>query len=80
MGAGIWIFCGVWRTTIRHSDWLRVVMNRIGPELFSACFLSFVAERLPVAVGQNTELLNSALQARLPGLVARGPSIRSLAS
>ncbi|MGL5136409.1 MAG: ISAs1 family transposase [Beijerinckiaceae bacterium] len=34
------------------ADWLRVVMNRIEPELFSACFLSFVAERLPDAVGQ----------------------------
>jgi len=34
------------------ADWLRVVMNRIEPELFSACFLSFVAERLPGAVGQ----------------------------
>ena len=34
------------------ADWLRVVMNRIGPELFAACFLNFVAERLPAAVGQ----------------------------
>lgn len=34
------------------ADWLRVVMNRIEPELFSACFLSFAAERLPGAVGQ----------------------------
>ena len=34
------------------ADWLRVVMNRIGPELFASCFLNFVAERLPGAVGQ----------------------------
>jgi len=34
------------------ADWLRVVMNRIGPDLFSSCFLAFVAERLPEAVGQ----------------------------
>ena len=34
------------------ADWLRVVMNRIGPELFAACFLNFVAERRPAAVGQ----------------------------
>lgn len=34
------------------ADWLRVVMNRIGPELFRSCFLDFVAERLPGAVGQ----------------------------
>jgi predicted transposase YbfD/YdcC len=34
------------------ADWLRVVMNRIEPALFSACFLSFVTERLPDAVGQ----------------------------
>jgi predicted transposase YbfD/YdcC len=34
------------------ADWLRVVMNRIDPVLFAACFQSFVAERLPDAVGQ----------------------------
>ena len=34
------------------ADWLRVVMNRIGPELFASCFLNFVAERLPDRVGQ----------------------------
>ena len=34
------------------ADWLRVVMNRIGPDLFASCFLNFVAERLPAAVGQ----------------------------
>lgn len=34
------------------ADWLRVVMNRIGPELFASCFLGFVAERLPQVVGQ----------------------------
>jgi predicted transposase YbfD/YdcC len=34
------------------ADWLRVVMNRIDPELFASCFLNFVAERLPGAVGQ----------------------------
>jgi predicted transposase YbfD/YdcC len=34
------------------ADWLRVVMNRIGPDLFASCFLNFVAERLPGAVGQ----------------------------
>ena len=37
---------------IACADWLRVVMNRIGPELFASCFLNFVAERLPAAVGQ----------------------------
>lgn len=34
------------------ADWLRVVMNRIGSDLFASCFLAFVAERLPEAVGQ----------------------------
>jgi predicted transposase YbfD/YdcC len=34
------------------ADWLRVVMNRIGPDMFASCFLNFVAERLPEAVGQ----------------------------
>lgn len=34
------------------ADWLRGVMNRIGPDLFASCFLNFVAERLPEAVGQ----------------------------
>jgi predicted transposase YbfD/YdcC len=34
------------------ADWLRVVMNRIEPDLFASCFLAFVAERLPEAVGQ----------------------------
>ncbi|WP_246707490.1 hypothetical protein [Mesorhizobium sp. NZP2077] len=34
------------------ADWLRVVMNRIGPDQFASCFLAFVAERLPEAVGQ----------------------------
>ncbi|WP_284202030.1 ISAs1 family transposase, partial [Mesorhizobium tianshanense] len=34
------------------ADWLRVVMNRIGPDLFASCFLAFVAERRPEAVGQ----------------------------
>ena len=34
------------------ADWLRVVMNRIDPGLFEACFLNFVAERLPANVGQ----------------------------
>ncbi len=34
------------------ADWLRVVMNRIETALFSECFLGFVAERLPDAVGQ----------------------------
>jgi len=34
------------------ADWLRVVMNRIEPDLFASCFLDFVAERLPGAVGQ----------------------------
>lgn len=34
------------------ADWLRVVLNRIDPLLFAACFQSFVAERLPDTVGQ----------------------------
>lgn len=34
------------------ADWLRVEMNRIAPELFQACFLSFVADRLPDKVDQ----------------------------
>jgi predicted transposase YbfD/YdcC len=29
------------------ADWLRTVMNRIDPELFAACFSSWVAERWP---------------------------------
>ena len=36
------------------ADWLRTVMNRIGPELFQACFSSWVAECWPaVAAGVN---------------------------
>ena len=34
------------------ADWLRVMMNRVDPDLFAACFRSFVAERLPGHVGQ----------------------------
>jgi predicted transposase YbfD/YdcC len=34
------------------ADWLRVVMNRIGPDLFASCLMNFVAERLPKAAGQ----------------------------
>ena len=34
------------------ADWLRVVMNRIGPDLFASCFMAFAAERLPKAAGQ----------------------------
>jgi predicted transposase YbfD/YdcC len=34
------------------ADWLRVVMNRIGPDLFASCFMNFAAERLPKAAGQ----------------------------
>jgi predicted transposase YbfD/YdcC len=34
------------------ADWLRVVMNRVDPGLFSACFRSFVADRLPGKVDQ----------------------------
>ena len=34
------------------ADWLRVVMNRIDPALFSACFRGFVGERLPDEIGQ----------------------------
>jgi hypothetical protein len=33
------------------EDWLRVVMNRIDPALFSACFEAWVAERWPQAPG-----------------------------
>ena len=32
------------------EDWLRVVMNRIDPALFAACFTAWVAERRPDAV------------------------------
>jgi predicted transposase YbfD/YdcC len=32
---------------IACADWLRVVMNRIGPDLFTACFSSWVAECWP---------------------------------
>jgi len=31
------------------EDWLRVIMNRIDPALFSACFEAWVAERWPAA-------------------------------
>ena len=31
------------------EDWLRVIMNRIDPALFSACFEAWVAERWPEA-------------------------------
>ena len=34
------------------ADWLRVVMNRVDPALFSTCFRSFVAGRLPDKIGQ----------------------------
>ena len=34
------------------ADWLRVVMNRVDPALFSACFRSFVASRLPDKIDQ----------------------------
>lgn len=34
------------------ADWLRVVMNRIDPDLFSACFRDFVADMLPGSVDQ----------------------------
>lgn len=34
------------------ADWLRVMMNRVNPELFAACFRSFVAERLPGKIDQ----------------------------
>ncbi len=34
------------------ADWLRVIMNRVDPDLFAACFRSFVAERLPGQVDQ----------------------------
>lgn len=33
------------------QDWLRVVMNRVDPVLFSACFQAWVAERWPDAAG-----------------------------
>ena len=42
------------------ADWLRVVMNRIGPDLFASCFMNFVAERLPKAVGQIAIVLRQA--------------------
>jgi predicted transposase YbfD/YdcC len=32
------------------EDWLRVVMNRIDPDLFSACFTAWVAEQRPDAI------------------------------
>ena len=34
------------------ADWLRVMMNRLDPELFAACFRCFVADRLPGKVDQ----------------------------
>ena len=42
------------------ADLLRVIMNRIGPDLFSSCFMNFVAERLPKAVGQIAIVLRQA--------------------
>ncbi len=32
-------------------DWLRMVMNRVDPVLFSACFQAWAAERWPAAPG-----------------------------
>ncbi len=34
------------------ADWLRVMMSRLDPELFAACFRSLVAERLPGKIDQ----------------------------
>jgi predicted transposase YbfD/YdcC len=34
------------------ADWLRVVMNRVDPDLFAACFRDFVADMLPGSVDQ----------------------------
>ena len=38
------------------ADWLRVMMNAVDPDLFSACFRCFVAERLPgqIAIDRKT--------------------------
>jgi DDE_Tnp_1-associated len=46
------------------ADWLRVVMNRIGPDLFACCFMSFVADHLPKAVGQIAIVLRQAQEER----------------
>ena len=42
------------------ADWLRVIMNRIGPDLFASCFMNFAAERLPKAAGQIAIVLRQA--------------------
>jgi predicted transposase YbfD/YdcC len=38
------------------EDWLRVVMNRIDPALFAACFRAWVAERWPAAADPASPL------------------------
>jgi predicted transposase YbfD/YdcC len=42
----------VYHFGIPCADWRRLVMNRIEPDLFASCFMNFVTERLPKAVGQ----------------------------
>ena len=66
------------------ADWLRVVMNRIDPELFASCFLNFVGERLPGAVGQRAVADKSneitAIPLLLDELAASGALTGSLVS
>ena len=57
------------------ADWLRTVMNRIDPELFAACFSSWVAECWPdkpdlVAIDGKTSRRNK-LVATAPGTLDR---------
>ena len=48
-------------------DWLRTLMNRVDPELFSACFMAWVAECWP----ERPDLL------ALDGKTSRGPRPRA---
>ena len=51
---------GEYHFGIPCADWLRVVMNRIGPDLFSSCFMDFAAEHLPKGTGQIAIVLRQA--------------------
>ena len=35
------------------ADWLRTLMNRVDPDLFSACFMTWVAECWPCPTGRT---------------------------
>src|ERR1700731_5115789 len=51
------------------ADWLRTVMNRIDPDLFAACFSSWVAECWP----DKPDSLPSTARPRAAATIERGP-------